>query len=42
VRVKLGSVRQSESANTGFGIGLDDDGHLIEASVIDWRWHSRP
>jgi hypothetical protein len=36
MRVKLGSVAFLKSAGSGYGIGLDDDGHLIEF-LGDWR-----
>jgi len=36
VRVKLGSVAFLKAAGGGYGIGLDDDGHLIEF-LGDWR-----
>lgn len=36
MRVKLGSVAYLKAAGSGYGIGLDDDGHLIEF-LGDWR-----
>jgi hypothetical protein len=36
VRVKLGSVAYLKAAGSGYGIGLDYDGHLIEF-LGDWR-----
>jgi hypothetical protein len=36
MRVKLGSVAFLKAAGSGYGIGLDDDGHLIEF-LGDWR-----
>ena len=36
MRVKVGSVAFLTSAGTGYGIGLDDDGHQVEF-VGDWR-----
>lgn len=36
MRVKLGSIAFLEAAGSGYGIGLDDDGHLIEF-IGDWR-----
>jgi len=36
MRVKLGSVAFLRAAGSGYGIGLDDDGHLIEF-LGDWR-----
>jgi hypothetical protein len=36
VRVKLGSVAFLKAAGSGYGIGLDDNGHLIEF-LGDWR-----
>jgi len=35
VRVKLGSVAFLKAAGRGYLIGLDDDGHLVEA-LGDW------
>lgn len=36
MRIKLGSVAFLAAAGSGYGIGLDDDGHLIEF-LSDWR-----
>ena len=36
MRVKLGSVAFLKAAASGYGLGLDDDGHLIEF-LGDWR-----
>lgn len=36
MRIKLGSVAHIEAAGSGYGIGLDDDGHLVEF-LGDWR-----
>jgi hypothetical protein len=36
MRVKVGSVSFLRAAGSGYGIGLDDDGHLIEF-LGDWR-----
>lgn len=36
VRVKLGSVAFLRAAGSGYGIGLDDDGHRVEF-LGDWR-----
>ena len=36
MRVKLGSVAFLKAAGGGYGVGLDDDGHLIEF-LGDWR-----
>lgn len=36
MRVKVGSVAFLTSAGSGYGVGLDDDGHLIEF-LSDWR-----
>lgn len=36
MRVKLGSVAFLKAAGGGYGIGLDDDGHLVEF-LGDWR-----
>jgi hypothetical protein len=36
MRVKLASVAFLKAAVRGYGIGLDDDGHLIEF-LGDWR-----
>ena len=36
MRVKLGSVAFLKAAGGGYGIGLDDNGHLIEF-LGDWR-----
>ena len=35
MRVKIGSVTYLKSANSGYGIGLDDDGHRVEF-LADW------
>jgi hypothetical protein len=36
MRVKLGSVVNLAAAGSGYGIGLDDDGHRVEF-IGDWR-----
>jgi hypothetical protein len=36
MRVKVGSVAFLKAVGSGFGVGLDDDGHLIEF-LGDWR-----
>jgi hypothetical protein len=36
MRVKVGSVAFLAAAGSGYGIGLDDDGHRIEF-LGDWR-----
>jgi hypothetical protein len=36
MRVKLGSVAFLKAAGSGYGMGLDEDGHLIEF-LGDWR-----
>jgi len=36
VRVKVGSVAFLKAAGSGYGIGLDNDGHLTEF-LGDWR-----
>lgn len=36
MRVKVGSVAFLEAAGSGYGIGLDDDGHRVEF-LGDWR-----
>jgi hypothetical protein len=36
MRVKVGSVAFLKAAGGGYGIGLNDDGHLIEF-LGDWR-----
>ena len=36
MRVKIGSVAFLKAAASGYGIGLDDAGHLIEF-LGDWR-----
>jgi hypothetical protein len=36
MRVKLGSVAFLKAAGSGYGIGLDDDGHRVEF-LGDWR-----
>jgi len=36
VKVKLGSAAYVEAANIGYGIGLDEDGHVVEFEA-DWE-----
>jgi hypothetical protein len=36
MRIKLGSVAFLAAAGSGYGIGLDDDGHRVEF-LGDWR-----
>jgi hypothetical protein len=36
MRIKLGSVAFLTTAGIGYGIGLDDNGHLVEF-LGDWR-----
>jgi hypothetical protein len=36
MRVKVGSVAFLKAAGSGYGIGLDDDGHRVEF-IGDWR-----
>ena len=36
MRVKFGSAAYIEAANGGYGIGLDNDGHVVEF-LADWE-----